>query len=570
MLRKYSLCLATYCCFLIFGKVVAQSPELSSFCNPLNLNYRYQLDNVSRRESADPVVVMFKEKYFLFASKSGGYWVSNNLLKWDFITTNDLPIEDYAPAVVVIDNAVYFMGLDKKIYKSENPISGIWHVVNDSFPFRAEDPCLFLDDDGRLYLYHGLSSKLPISGIELDSKTFEPIGNQVDFFGNNMKMYGWERPEDYNDYNGGRKPFLEGPWMTKYAGKYYLQYAAPGTQYKSYADGLYIGDNPLGPFKIADNNPFSYKPEGFISGAGHSTTFVDKFGNYWHMGTMTISVKHMFERRLGLFPAFFDKDESFYTYTGFGDFPHILPKKRMKSPDDYKLSGMLLSYNKPVEVSSAVKDHPAEKATDEDIRSYWSAATGNKGEWILIDLQNSCKVNGVQINYFDEATTVLGRNDSTYYQYLLEYSNDKISWKTLVDKRLNKTDIPHDFIELKKAVNARYIRLTNYRVADGKFALSGFRIFGKGEGRKPQRVSDIRAERDTNDKRNVTLTWKKTSEATGYNVRYGTAPDKLYLNYQVYDVNKLIIHSLSAEQNYYFLIDAFNENGISKGVDFAK
>ncbi|RVT79636.1 carbohydrate-binding protein [Flavobacterium sufflavum] len=538
----------------------------TTVCNPINLNYRFQLNNPSRREAADPAVVLFKGKYFLFASKSGGYWTSDNLIDWKFITTSDLPLEDYAPTAVVMNDAVYFMALDRRIYKSAEPLSGKWQIVKENFPIVVNDPCLFLDDDGRLYLYQGLSNNKPIYGVELNKETFDPIGSQSELLSSNTINNGWERPSDYNDYSGRRKPFLEGPWITKHKGKYYLQYSAPGTEYKSYSDGLYIANSPLGPFQLAENNPFSYKPEGFICGAGHGTTFQDKWSNYWYMGTMTISVKDHFERRLGLFPAFLDEDGTFYAYTAFGDFPHVLPKKHIKEPEDYKPSGMLLSYKKPVEVSSTLDSHPKENTTNEDVRSYWSAKTGNKGEWILVDLQKQSKINAVQINFFDEATTILGRTNSIYYQYLLEYSNDKKSWKTISDKRTNTTDVPHDFIELKAPVSARYIRLTNYHVPDGKFAISGLRIFGKGNGKLSQNVSSFTAVRDTTDKRNVILTWQKSEDATGYNIRYGTAPDKLYMNYQVFNADSLTIHSLNAQQKYFFTIDTFNENGITKGI----
>lgn len=352
--------------------------DQNTFANPLNLSYRFQLQKPSRREAADPAFILFKNKYYLFASKSGGYWSSDNLVSWNFITTKDLPLEDYAPAAVAVDDSVYFMGLDKRIYSSANPSKGVWHIVKDAFPIIANDPDLFLDDDGRLYLYFGLSNTLPISGVELDRKTLNPIGKPKELFNTNSADFGWEQPGDYNTLK--RRPYLEGSWMTKHNGKYYLQYSVPGTEYKSYADGLYIADSPLGPFTVADNNPFSYKPEGFIDGGGHSSTFRDKYGNYWHIVTMTISVKHIFERRLGLFPAFFDKDGMFYTYTGFGDFPHIVPQKLMKGPEDYQPSGMLLSYNKSVEVSSELPNHPKENATSENIRKYWCAQTGNKGE----------------------------------------------------------------------------------------------------------------------------------------------------------------------------------------------
>jgi hypothetical protein len=285
---------------------------------------------------------------------------------------------------------------------------------------------------------------------------------------------------------------------------------------------------------------------------------------------MTISVKERFERRLGLFPAFLDKDGTFYTYTAFGDFPHVVPQKKLRGPEDFQTSWMLLSYNKPVEVSSSLQDHPKELATDEDIRTWWSAETGNKGEWIMMDLQTNCKVSAVQINFADEATNLFGRSDSIHYQYLLEYSNDKKNWEKLADKTTNKTDVPHDYIELATPVSARYIRLTNYHVPDGKFALSGLRIFGKGNGRLPQTVSSFTAIRDTADARNVSLNWEKSSNTYGYNIRFGTKPNKLYQNYQVFKTDALTIHSLNRLQDYYFAIDAFNKNGISQGKAIIK
>ena len=32
------------------------------------------------------------------------------------------------------------------------------------------------------------------------------------------------------------------------AGRYYMQYAAPGTQYKSYGDGVFVADSVMGPW----------------------------------------------------------------------------------------------------------------------------------------------------------------------------------------------------------------------------------------------------------------------------------------------------------------------------------
>jgi len=539
----------------------------TTICNPMNLSYRFCLDAPSRREAADPTMVTFKGEYYLFASKSGGYFHSTDLIHWDLITSDVLQLEDYAPTVVEMQGSLYFMASKNdpplKIYKTSNPKTGKWEVANSAFPIGMTDPDLFVDDDGRLYFYYGCSNVNPLYVVELDTKTLNPIGKSVAVIKSDKKNYGWERSGNYNEV--GNNPWIEGSWMNKHDGKYYLQYAGPGTEYKSYGDGVYVADQPLGPFKLAANNPFSYKPEGFIAGAGHSSTFQDIYGNYWHISTMTISQKHMFERRLGLFPTFFDKDGVMYAYTGFGDFPYQVPTQKISDPTDLFPNWMLLSYNKPVEVSSELPGHPKNLAVNEDIRTFWSAKTGDKGEWISMDLQKECTVNAIQINYAENETKIMGRQSGIYYQYLLEYSNDGKTWKTLADKTQNKTDVPHDYIELAKPVKARYIKLTNYKVPDGTFAIAGLRVFGNGGGKSPSEVKDLNLKRSESDRCVVDLSWTKIPGAIGYNIRYGTGKDKLYQNYQVLGTNSLTIRSLNALQKYYFTIDAFNENGITKG-----
>ncbi len=540
--------------------------QQGTICNPMNLSYRFCLDTPSRREAADPTMVVYKGEYYLFVSKSGGYFHSTDLMNWDLITTKDLPLEDYAPTAMVLNDTLYFMasqGAPLTIYKTADPKSGKWQIANASFPIGMTDPDLFVDDDGRLFFYYGCSNVNPIYGVELDPKTLDPIGKPVALFNSNKEVFGWERKGDYN--NEGENPWIEGAWMTKHKGSYYLQYAGPGTQYKSYSDGVYISNKPLGPFTPANHNPVSYKPEGFIAGAGHSSTFQDKHGNYWHIATMTISVKHMFERRLGLFPTFFDKDGEMYVYTGFGDFPFKVPTKKITGPGELFPNWMLLSYNKPVQVSSELADHSKSYATDEEIRTFWSAQTGNKGEWITIDLQKESTINAVQINFGENETKLLGRSPEIYYQYLLEYSADNQHWKTLSDKTQSKTDVPHDYIELKKSVKARYVRLTNYRVPDGTFALAGLRIFGNAGAQFPSVVENLHAVRSEKDHAVVKLNWTRSPGAVGYNVRYGVAKDKLYHTYQVLGAESLTIGSLNSRQKYYFTIDAFNESGVTKG-----
>ena len=57
---------------------------------------------------------------------------------------------------------------------------------------------------------------------------------------------------------------------------------------------------------------------------------------------------------------------------------------------------MLLNYKKPITVSSTLGSYAANNANDEDLKTYWSAATSNKGEWIQSDLGTVSTVNAIQ------------------------------------------------------------------------------------------------------------------------------------------------------------------------------
>lgn len=537
-----------------------------TFCNPLNLNYRFGVEAPSRREAADPTVILFQDNFFLFASKSGGYWYSPDLLDWQFVETNELPTEEYAPTVVAINDTLFFLASsnDKStVYKTTDPLSGHWQVAVAALEFPVWDPAFFLDDDSRLYLYWGCSNQNPIYGVEVDYKNnFRFIGERKELLKASPSKYGWEVPGDENTKTD-TPPWIEGAWMSKYQGKYYLQYSGPGTEFKSYADAAYVSTHPLGPYTLAPHNPFSSKPEGFANGAGHGSTFRDKYGNYWHIATVTISVKHIFERRLALFPTFYDQDDILHTSTRFGDYPLILPDKKIESDLDLLPGWMLLSYRKKVEVSSAIDSLPPVNLVDENIRTYWSAQSGSKHEFALVDLEKQYDVYALQVNFADQGTQLFGRQQNKVHQYVIEASSDKKNWWVLVDKSANQNDQAHDYTDLKKKVTCRYIRIRNIAVPDGYFALSDFRIFGKGNEILPAAPENFQAQRNQQDRRSVRLSWQPVKNATGYLISYGPEQHKLYHHHHVYDTTAVLINSLNTEHAYYFSINAFNENGLS-------
>lgn len=542
--------------------IMAQpASEPQTFCNPLNLNYRFMVDAIDAREAADPVIVLFKDNYYLFASRSGGYWTSPDLRSWTLIVPQGLDVEGYAPAIVAMRDSLFFVtSAGTRIYKTGDPMSGIWQQgpVIKSYG----DPAFFLDDDGKLYMCSGLSNNAPISVVEIDPVTFKEKGSVVNVVYAQASKHGWERRGDDNLLD--EQPWIEGSWMVKSNDKYYLHYAGPGTEFKTYADGIYVAASPLGPYEYAPYSPFSFKPTGFISGAGHGSTFKDKNSHYWHIGTMSISVRHMFERRLGLYPVAFDNDGHIHCNTAWGDYPQYLPGIK-DDPVDSSFAGMmLLSNGKYAMASSSLEDHGVGNAVDEDARTYWCAQTGNPDEWIMLDLGKECNIEAVQVNFAEHNTDpalVRGRDNLIHEQYILEQSTDGMSWSVLVDKSHNMLDVPHDYIELEQPVTARYIKLINkFTPGEGNFAVRDLRVFGNTDQAVFTTVNDFTVERDAADGRDAVIRWTPVDKADGYIINYGVAPDKLYNNYMVYDADSVAMHSLNHGVEYYFSVTAF-DNG---------
>jgi hypothetical protein len=409
-------------------------------------------------------------------------------------------------------------------------------------------------------MFNGSSNRYPLYGVELDRKTFSPIGARKELYTLEDWRYGWQRFGEHND-NNWLEPFLEGASMTKHNGRYYLEYGAPGTEFSGYSDGVLVGDSPLGPF-TTQPMPFSYKPGGFARGAGHGSTFRDNSGNYWHVSTSVISVKNNFERRLGLWPAGFDKDGVMYCNTAFGDYPTYLPGNGGSDHLKGKFTGwMLLNYNKPVSVSSSLTGFGPNFAVDENIKTYWSAATGNRGEWIITDLGSISEVRAIQINYADQDAGFLGKQENICHNYLIYESADGKKWNLLTDKSKNTRDVPHDYIELNNPVRTRFLKLENLHVPSGKFAISGFRVFGKGDGPLPGAVKGFTVFRASRDKRNAYIKWFPSSDAYAYNLYIGTEPDKLYNSVMVYGVNEYWFNGMDSQSPYYFVIEPVNEAG---------
>jgi len=592
-------------------------------CNPMNIEYKYQFfpregGVFANREAADPSLVLFKGKCYLFPSMTDGFLTSEDLVDWTFHSFNNpMPIHDYAPDVCVSGDYLYFSASKKSqncsFYRTTDPIHSTFEEIEGTFPFW--DPHLFTDDDGRMYFYWGCSNAEPIYGLEVEPETMKLLTEKVSLISHHITDYGYERIGDdhieqtdeeieariqaflatmsmmsedqktslsrpsgiseegkarlYHAF--GNAPYVEGPWMTKHNGKYYLQYAVTGAEYNVYSDGVYIGDSPLGPFTLAKNNPYSYKPGGFINGAGHGSTIKAESGQYWHTSTMRISKNHNFERRLGIWQAGFDAEGDLFCDQRYGDWPIRMDQKPWDKPN-----WMLLSYGKNVEVSSGTGK---QNVTDENVRTWWKAETNQAGEWLVLDLEESYDVHGIQVNFADDQLAVTPPVGATFQgettmeryidpvhqktRWVLEGSLDGGTYFTIEDKSQADTDLSHDFIVREKGIEVRYLKLTIMALPYNQNpCVSGLRVFGKAHGELPAMTLDVKTE--LKGDLDMLVSWQ-ADDAVGHNILWGYAPSKLYHSYMVFGKNEQNIGAIIKGTPIYVRVDTFNEVGITEG-----
>ena len=191
---------------------------------------------------------------------------------------------------------------------------------------------------------------------------------------------------------------------------------------------------------------------------------------------MLIGVHERMERRIGLFPAGFDKLGRLYTRTDLGDLPITLPSGPRDQAGEIHPGWFVLSQNKTMTASSSLDDHPPALASDENIRTWWSAKTGGAEEWLQMDLGKAYDVSrGLQINLIEQDYTVPLRAGVTYdakaastkpasldntifqsphddyHQFKLLASLDGQNWDTVVDESKNMAASPHTYVEFLAA-----------------------------------------------------------------------------------------------------------------------
>jgi beta-xylosidase len=405
------------------------------------------------REMADPTVIKFKDKWYLFPS-CGMLWYSDDMVNWVFH-----PIEPfdagYAPTAVVKDDKIYLTASweGSSIWCTDDPL-GKWdclgHVKDkNGNDYRWGDPMLFVDDDKKVYSYFnapGKTGEIYVTLMRDDDITI--IGHDPKFCFKYNPENLWERDGEFNqNYSIS---YTEGPWLNKYNGRYYLQYTGPATQRRNYALGCYVSNSPEGPFTYQKLNPILIHKGGIINGCGHHSAVEGPDGNLWCFYTILIRIKNRYERRIAMDPVRFDQNGEMYV-----DGPSERPRRLDGSYPDKVLP---LSVCQPVEASSHSYGHESDYAVDNYIRTWWEAdSRDNSIEWLSVDLEREYKIKSFRIIFYEGRSFPL--DNSADYRYLIEGSNNNQDWQILADHSRDKFDSHIHFEEITERANYRYLRI---------------------------------------------------------------------------------------------------------------
>jgi xylan 1,4-beta-xylosidase len=467
---------------------------VKTYCNPLPLpSYQrgrnsldksktdlwYRFPQCDFREMADPTVLFFEGRWYLFPS-AGMLWHSDDLVDWTY-----QPIEPfdfgYAPTVVQhADGYLYLTACSDQMFRAKHPL-GPWESVGPVLDhtgkrFCWSDPMLFSDDDGQIYCYHGLG-KDGIYVVRLDPRQpwrwAEDRRHCFPF----RPEHTWECRGEYNQ--DPTVSYIEGAWMTKHSSRYYLQYSGPGTEWTNYALGCYVAESPLGPWRYQKRNPILRAPrgQGVVNGAGHHSVVRGPGNTLWCFYTTSVRIEHGFERRIGMDPVGFDDNGEMFV-AGPTQTPQLAPGLHER-PENGNDAGLLpLSVNQPIRASSTAPGRDAVYANDDQIRTWWQA-DGPAPQWIRVDLSHSYDVSAIRLLFADRGLNYDAGVTPGPYRYLIEGSLDGESWSVLFDHSHNTVD-RHIAYHTWPPQSARHIRLTILEAPRGmQIGLWELTVFGR-------------------------------------------------------------------------------------------
>ena len=490
----------------LFASVVSgQNPVIgksSRYCNPLPM-----VIGPGGNASGDVTVIKDNGKYYMFCT-GGGAWISDDMLNWTYKRVENVPV---APDVIKYNGSFYMCGNDGPLFKADNPLGpytsiGQWkNTPNVAGGWNgAFDMELYVDDDNKPYLYYSGRGVSGIFVVQLDPSDLTKFAGPVKHLFSFNKEHIWERYGEMNEYPD--VAWIEGPWLQKYKGTYYLQYSASGTQWKTYAEGYYTSKSPMGPFTYAQNNPLLRKTEGLVTGTAHGSMVEGPDGNLWQFYTIVLS-NPPGGRRIGMDRVVVGKEGSLSVKVT--DTPQWAPKV-INNPSAGNSGSVPVTINKVramnalSKFSSEQPGHEAAYAVDNSSGTWWEPTPADTMPALTIELSPATRFDVVQLFTIDGVRLMFngGRRGARpapgttpaqpaaeIFQYKIDVSMDGKEFVPALDQTKNNTARNTIFEEIPP-VKCRFVRITMTNwPKTSPLGIIEFTVFGKPDGSLPAAVA---------------------------------------------------------------------------------
>ena len=484
------------------GRTPAPAGAPRTYCNPLPIpdypvgrnvrnlkngdktdgSFLWFLDHVEQyRELADPTAIWHDGTWILYPSVDMA-WVSADMgATWQHHPLN-LRDVGYAPTVVRQGGRFLLMASSSPIYAASSPLGPFEELGRPKLPPGLPDtidPMLFVDDDGRLFFYWGCTETRGIFGIELDrSDPTRTIGEAKTLVPFSPDAHPWERVGEFNQQrNAG---WVEGSWMIKRQGRYYLTYSAAGTEHRAYAMGVYVGTSPLGPFTPQARNPIFSTTAGLVTGTAHGSIIRGPGDRWWVFYTVAAGVAHGFERRVGMDVAEFDARGDL-TVPRATSTPQWLPGR---GPDGGGPSDTgWIPVNGGVQTlgSSSAPNLSGRLAVDNDLRTWWQPAEGDATPTLTSRLYAPATIRAVRIAWRDVGLDSNRGVRPGPYRYRVELETAAGAWQTALNRTASDEDLLIDYREIEPTIGTRARLVITGWPKGMRPGVTEFTVFGNTE-----------------------------------------------------------------------------------------
>ena len=441
------------------------------------------------RSISDPTVFYYDNKWYLYPSY-GMAWVSEDFINWKHHRTEPY-CPKYSPCIIPWKDKFLLTSWFSPLYVGDTPLGPFTELGEFVLPngetFKPCDPCIFKDDDDRIYLYAfndvftgvGDEFEAQIIGYELDKENpTHVVDGPVLILKQNPKENPWERRGAHNqDENFG---WIEGPHMLKHNGRYYMIYACPDTCEPTYCMAVYYSDeSPLHGFKCQKKNPLTSNVKGIVSGPGHGCVEHGPNGSLWAFYTVIAPSLHRYERRIGMDPVAVDENGELYCPCGITDTPAYSPLANRDIVKEGNITGdvSVTGWIRP-EASSSKEGREALYATDESVLTWWEPAKEDKEPVLTCDLYANYDISSARLFWRDGGLDYGKGIVPGPIGYVIE-GFDGEKWFTLLDRTDNEEELNIDYNEFD-VKTCNQVRLIIKKYPKGITpGVIDFTIFGK-------------------------------------------------------------------------------------------